>query len=86
MRRDLNGIFNIGWGASIKKISDGTSKTIAMGEASSDTRWRVCQWYWLHRPDAVAGTGSGEIPVGALGFPWIAGQPNSTNTTVNSGP
>jgi prepilin-type N-terminal cleavage/methylation domain-containing protein/prepilin-type processing-associated H-X9-DG protein len=81
VRRDLNGIFNLGWGASIKKISDGTSKTMAMGEASSDTRWQVCHGRGCTA--AVAGP-TGEIPY--AWFPWVAGQPNSTNYYGQLGP
>jgi len=82
VRRDLNGIFNVGWGASIKKISDGTSKTMAMGEASSDPRWQVCRGTVKGSPGTPRCTGPAELtPYGELQwawFPWIAGQPNST--------
>jgi prepilin-type N-terminal cleavage/methylation domain-containing protein/prepilin-type processing-associated H-X9-DG protein len=81
VRRDLNGIFNLGWGASIKKISDGTSKTMAMGEASSDTRWQICHGRGCTA--AVAGS-TGEIPY--AWFPWVAGQPNSTTYYGQLGP
>jgi prepilin-type N-terminal cleavage/methylation domain-containing protein/prepilin-type processing-associated H-X9-DG protein len=74
VRRDLQGVFNIGWGASIKKITDGTSKTILMGDASGDTRWKVCHLRGC--TVAVPETGTNELPY--AWFPWIAGQPNST--------
>jgi prepilin-type processing-associated H-X9-DG protein len=74
VRRDLNGVFNIAWGASIKKITDGTSKTMAMGEASSDTRWQVC----TGRGCTVAENSKNSAPeLQWAWFPWIAGQPNS---------
>ncbi len=79
VRRDLNGIFNLAWGASIKKISDGTSKTIAMGEASGDPRWKVCHL-----------RGCTQLAPGYENsyawFPWIAGQPNSTSYYGQLGP
>jgi prepilin-type N-terminal cleavage/methylation domain-containing protein/prepilin-type processing-associated H-X9-DG protein len=91
VRRDLNGVFNIGWGASIKKISDGTSKTIAMGEASSDTRWRVCSG--TPQPNGTPRcTGTGELNKNTspelqwAWIPWIAGQPNSTEYKGRLGP
>jgi prepilin-type N-terminal cleavage/methylation domain-containing protein/prepilin-type processing-associated H-X9-DG protein len=70
VRRDLNGVFNIAWGAPIKRITDGTSKTIAMGEASGDTKWKVCHGRGCTKPE------SGYEDSYAW-FPWIAGQPNS---------
>jgi prepilin-type N-terminal cleavage/methylation domain-containing protein/prepilin-type processing-associated H-X9-DG protein len=89
VRRDLNGVFNIGWGAPIKKIRDGTSKTIAMGEASSDPRWQVCRG----KPGPWGTprcTAPGELsPSGELQwawFPWIAGQPNSYQYVSQLGP
>jgi prepilin-type N-terminal cleavage/methylation domain-containing protein/prepilin-type processing-associated H-X9-DG protein len=94
VRRDLNGVFNIAWGASIKKITDGTSKTMAMGEASSDPRWRVCSGPGGNTavPNGTPRcTGNGEmskIP-GELQWawvPWIAGQPNSTQYKGDLGP
>ena len=42
VRRDLKRNLQDRMGASIKKITDGTSKTIAMGEASGDPKWKVC--------------------------------------------
>jgi prepilin-type processing-associated H-X9-DG protein/prepilin-type N-terminal cleavage/methylation domain-containing protein len=79
VRRDLNGIFNIAWGASIKKISDGTSKTMAMGEASGDPRWKVCHL----RGCTTLVTG---YENSYAWFPWIAGQPNSTSYYGQLGP
>lgn len=81
VRRDLNGIFNIGWGASIKKISDGTSKTMAMGEASSDPRWQVCRGTVKGSPGTPRCTSAALTPSGEVQWawlPWIAGQPNSS--------
>jgi prepilin-type N-terminal cleavage/methylation domain-containing protein/prepilin-type processing-associated H-X9-DG protein len=72
--RQLQGVFNIAWGAPIRKITDGTSKTIVMGDASGDTLWKVCHGRGC--TVAVPESSTGEIPW--AWFPWIAGQPNST--------
>ncbi len=74
IRRDLQGVFNIAWGASIKQITDGTSKTIAAGEASGDPRWKVCHGRGC--TEAVPEKSTGDLPFGWM--PWIAAQPNST--------
>jgi prepilin-type N-terminal cleavage/methylation domain-containing protein/prepilin-type processing-associated H-X9-DG protein len=81
VRRDLQGVFNIGWGASIKKITDGTSKTIAMGDASGDTKWKVCRSRGCVTP-ATDPFGESSF----AWFPWIAGQPNSTEYVGRIGP
>jgi prepilin-type N-terminal cleavage/methylation domain-containing protein/prepilin-type processing-associated H-X9-DG protein len=81
VRRDLNGVFNIGWGASIKKITDGSSKTLAMGDASSDPRWQICRGTAQGSPGTPRCTAPATTPTGEVQwawFPWIAGQPNST--------
>jgi prepilin-type processing-associated H-X9-DG protein len=73
--RQLQGIFNIAWGASIRQITDGTSKTIAVGDASGDPKWKVCHGRGCTQAD-LKPEGTGELPF--AWFPWIAGQPNST--------
>lgn len=73
--RQVQGVFSIAWGAAIKQITDGTSKTIAMGEASGDPKWKVCHGRGCTAAD-LKPDGTGEIPY--AWFPWIAGQPNST--------
>lgn len=83
VRRDLNGVFNIGFGASIKKITDGTSKTMAMGEASNDPRWKICHG----RGCTVAENSTSPQPeLQWAWFPWIAGQPNSSKYIGQLGP
>jgi prepilin-type N-terminal cleavage/methylation domain-containing protein/prepilin-type processing-associated H-X9-DG protein len=72
--RHLQGVFNIAWGASIKKITDGSSKTIAAGDASGDIKWKVCHGRGC--TTATIETSTNELPY--AWFPWIAGQPNST--------
>jgi prepilin-type N-terminal cleavage/methylation domain-containing protein/prepilin-type processing-associated H-X9-DG protein len=73
--RTKQGIFNIQWGASIRHITDGTSKTIAVGDASGDPKWHVCHGRGCTTADLKT-EGTGELPF--AWFPWIAGQPNST--------
>lgn len=70
----LQGMFSIQWGAAIRQITDGTSKTIAVGDASGDPKWKVCHGRGC--TVAVPETTTGEVPY--AWFPWIAGQPNST--------
>jgi len=81
------GIFNLAWGASIRHITDGTSKTIAMGDASGDPKWLVCHRQSNHpttpctlaEPDRL-----GQPTSAAMG--WIIGEPNNTNYLKDLGP
>jgi prepilin-type N-terminal cleavage/methylation domain-containing protein len=82
------GIFSIQWGASIRQITDGTSKTIAMGDAAGGTNWQVC--HAAHAPgyDPKCPT-PGPDGYGQQVFawyPWIAGQPNSAEYIKGLGP
>jgi prepilin-type N-terminal cleavage/methylation domain-containing protein/prepilin-type processing-associated H-X9-DG protein len=81
------GMFNMATGTPIKQITDGTSKTIALGDASGDPKWRVC-----HRRDdstiprctlAVPGP-TGDLPTADFG--WIISEPNSTAFFTVLGP
>lgn len=83
------GMFNIAFGASIRQITDGTSKTIAMGDASGDAKWQVCH---ATGPTAL-GTArcakadpnpNGELVSAWWG--WIIGEPNSTAFIGKLGP
>jgi prepilin-type N-terminal cleavage/methylation domain-containing protein/prepilin-type processing-associated H-X9-DG protein len=83
VNQSQRGIFNIEWGASDQQITDGTSKTIAMGEASGDSRWHVC-----HRADCTVADLSPD-PLGrptSAAFGWIIGEPNSTEYIGQLGP
>jgi prepilin-type N-terminal cleavage/methylation domain-containing protein/prepilin-type processing-associated H-X9-DG protein len=73
--KSQQGMFNVAWGASIKHITDGTSKTIALGDASGDPKWKVCHLSKCTASDLVPDP-LGEIPVASIG--WIIGEPNST--------
>ncbi len=69
------GLFSIQFGASIRQITDGTSKTIAAGDASGDPRWKLCHGRGCTIAD-LKPEKTGELPYGW--YPWIGGQPNST--------
>jgi prepilin-type N-terminal cleavage/methylation domain-containing protein/prepilin-type processing-associated H-X9-DG protein len=77
------GVFNVAWGAAIRQITDGTSKTIAMGDASGDPRWQLCHLTKCTADDVVPDP-LGQIPTPAIG--WIIGEPNSTLFFVALGP
>lgn len=81
------GMFNVAFGASIRQITDGTSKTIAVGDASGDPKWTVCHRSSPTTPCTAADLKPnplGEIPVAAAG--WIVGEPNSTGFFAVLGP
>jgi prepilin-type processing-associated H-X9-DG protein len=63
------------FGASIRQITDGTSKTIALGDSSGDPKWKVCHKVTCKEADLVPNP-NGVIPDANMG--WIVGEPNST--------
>jgi prepilin-type N-terminal cleavage/methylation domain-containing protein/prepilin-type processing-associated H-X9-DG protein len=74
------GVFNVGFGAPIRQITDGTSKTIALGDASGDPRWQVCHGKAVApnvarctAADLVPGP-TGQIPT--ANYAWIIGEVN----------
>jgi prepilin-type N-terminal cleavage/methylation domain-containing protein/prepilin-type processing-associated H-X9-DG protein len=77
------GMFNIAWGAAIRQITDGTSNTIAVGDASGDPRWKMCHLTNCRESDLVPDP-SGELPVPTIG--WIIGEPSSTSFFSALGP
>ena len=77
------GMFNMAWGASIRQITDGTSNTIAVGDASGDPRWKVCHLPGCDESDLAPGPSS-EVPAASTG--WIIGEPNSTTFYAALGP
>jgi len=69
------GIFDLNWGAKIGQISDGTSNTFAMGEASGSDHWLVCHGGGCTEADLVPDP-TGEIPTAFWG--WMPSQTNVT--------
>jgi prepilin-type processing-associated H-X9-DG protein len=76
-------MFNVAWGAPIRKITDGVSKTIAMGDASGDPKWKLCHRPGCTEADLVPDP-LGQIPIASIG--WIIGEPNSTSFYPAIGP
>ena len=81
--KSQQGMFNVAFGASIRQITDGTSKTIAVGDASGDPKWKVCHKANCTQADLVPDP-LGEIPIASMG--WIIGEPNSTSFFKALGP
>lgn len=81
IKKETQGMFSLAWGASIRQITDGTSKTIAMGDASGDPKWRVC-----HLANCTGPTVDpfGQPSIATIG--WIIGEPNSTAYLAQLGP
>ena len=71
--KELRGVFDVQWGASFRQMTDGSSKTIALGEASGDTKWRVCHLAGCQSPQK---DGTGELATAWNA--WIISEPNST--------
>ncbi len=94
--KQLRGMFDINWAVPIRKITDGTSKTIAMGEGADGSSWEITgmQMGQITNIDArykpVAQTNQG-LPYKPW-CPWICGQvafDSVVNTSValfESGP
>jgi prepilin-type processing-associated H-X9-DG protein len=76
-------MFNVAWGAAIRHITDGTSKTIAMGDASGDPKWQLCHLANCTAEDLVPDP-LGNPTSAAIG--WIIGEPNSTSFFGALGP
>ncbi len=75
MPSHLRGMFDLQWKVPVKKILDGTSKTMAVGEASGDPHWLVCHRAGCTRNDLVP-DGTGKIPHAWMG--WIISEPSSS--------
>jgi prepilin-type N-terminal cleavage/methylation domain-containing protein/prepilin-type processing-associated H-X9-DG protein len=81
--KSQQGMFNVATGVSIRQITDGTSKTIAMGDGSGDARWILC-----HLPNCTSADVVPD-PLGQTPFAlaaWIIGEPNSTSFYGALGP
>lgn len=85
--KSAQGMFNINFGAAIRQITDGTGKTIALGDASGDPRWVLC-----HRKNNAVPCTAADVAPDPLGQPptaiigWIIGEPNSTAFFSTLGP
>jgi prepilin-type N-terminal cleavage/methylation domain-containing protein len=79
--KSQKGMFNLAFGASIRQITDGTSKSIAIGDASGGPDWLVCRAVSnvLGSPrctlPAAPKPGTDEIPDATMG--WIIGEVSS---------
>ena len=82
------GVFNVAWGASIRQITDGTSKTLAMGDASGDPKWQMCRARNNTTPRCTAADlapdPKGQPTHAAIG--WIIGEPNNSKYLGQLGP
>lgn len=81
--KSQQGMFNVAWGASIRQITDGTSKTIAIGDASGDPKWQLCHKANCTVADLVPDP-LGQNTIASIG--WIIGEPNSTSFYPALGP
>jgi prepilin-type N-terminal cleavage/methylation domain-containing protein len=79
----VQGMFNVAWGVSFRQITDGTSNTLAVGDASGDPRWKVCHLANCTEADLLPGP-RGDYPTAEMG--WIIGEPNSTSFFKVLGP
>jgi len=73
--KSQKGMFNLAFGAKISQITDGTSKTFALGDAAGGPNWKVCHGKNCTAA-ALAPNPLGEIPEATMG--WIVGEPSST--------
>jgi prepilin-type N-terminal cleavage/methylation domain-containing protein/prepilin-type processing-associated H-X9-DG protein len=72
---ELRGMFGFWWGVSIRQIQDGTSNTMAIGEASGSPHWHVCHGAGCTEAD-LKGALHGGWPTAWMG--WIIAQPSIT--------
>jgi len=79
IREELRGMFGFWWGVSIRQISDGTSNTMAIGEASGSPHWLVCHGKGCTRGDLI-GDADGGYPTAWMG--WIIAQPSATRYNI----
>ena len=71
------GAFDINTKTSIAKISDGSSNTIAMGEASGDPRWELCEGYGCGMNERLSVLYPGKYDPEYAWNAWIIGEPVS---------
>lgn len=68
------GMFNREFGVKIRDVTDGTSNTIAMGEAAGGPVWKLCEG---------AGCGTSTITPYDANTGWIIGQPGDEDQTIS---
>ena len=68
------GMFNRQFSVKFRDILDGTSNTIAMGEAAGGPQWKLC---------AGAGCGTATITGYDANTGWIVGQPGDEDQTIS---
>jgi prepilin-type N-terminal cleavage/methylation domain-containing protein/prepilin-type processing-associated H-X9-DG protein len=69
----LRGMFDVNLPMSLRKITDGTSKTFAMGEGAGGRDWPVC-----HGAACTEARVDAEGDVLPSGIGWLIGEPNTT--------
>ncbi len=74
VKKYQQGMFSVVWGASIRQITDGTSKTMALGDASGDPKWQLCH---LANCTTPLPDPQGNPAQASMG--WIIGEPNSSS-------
>jgi prepilin-type N-terminal cleavage/methylation domain-containing protein/prepilin-type processing-associated H-X9-DG protein len=72
VRKELKGPFDINWGVPMRKITDGTSKTIVLGEGADGSAWNITSLMTDGRGKAVSKSNNG-TPYRPWS-PWICGQ------------
>lgn len=68
------GMFNRQFSVKIAEITDGTSNTLAMGEAAGGPNWKLC---------TGAGCGTATITTYEANTGWIVGQPGDEDQTIS---
>jgi len=66
---ELRGMFGFSWGVGMKKITDGSSNTFALGEAASAEHWTVC-----HKKNGACEV----VTDSSAWMGWIVPEPNNT--------
>ena len=73
------GMFDIGVGYAIAQITDGLSNTIALGDASSDVNWLLCEGVGCGQSELIP---TGDYPPYAWNA-WIVGEVVNTVQTAS---
>lgn len=81
IKKETQGMFSLAWGASIRQITDGTSKTLAMGDASGDPKWQMCTGIGCSTPEPDPNKQPSSAAIG-----WIIGEPSYAAYKPQLGP